>query len=301
MGLEMKTISKRLRDIYFLLGVLSSGTAYAQPLLLPTAPFDTTPPQIATVSVDGTSDPAGHTCCVIAPPSELEVFLLRGQIVVREINGANAVPWIDFVPMNVDANSEFSGETFGTVAGFSNIRTTISGTIEENAIFAQLTIGADGGLPTGQPLVHNISFLPGLTGEWFPTQYLSLYAEAGVRIDFFEEGDLGSSGWRRQDNGLELFVSMEVNGEEEGDFDWWLLMMTEEGDFFHFDLNTGQFEPGLQSTLQGPLVSTPEPISVMPVVHPPNNSVIVFGVDKEPNNQLDLGLFQGTGYTIWFQ
>ena len=300
----MRLTYKLSAHVFFFVGILVSGTVAAQPLALPSAPFDSSAPQIATVSVDGTSDPAGHTCCVIAPPSELEVFLFGGSLVIQEPNGTNAVPWIDLAAMAITGNSEFYGESIGTVAGFSNIKTTVSGTIEENAIFTTFTIGADGGLPTGQPLVHNISILPGLTGEWFPTQYLSLFAQAGLRLDFISQEDIQSAPWPGgPDNGVELFISMEVDEpeEEEGDADWWLLMMSEDGEFYYFDLNTGQFESGLEATFQGPLTDIPEPISVLPVVHPPsNNAIIFFGVDRIPNNQLDLGLLQGTGFTVWF-
>jgi len=271
-----------------------------QPFAPPSAPFDFTAPQIATVTVDGSSDPAGHSCCVIAPPSELEVFLFGGSLVVREPNGANNVPWIDLAAMALNANSEFYGESIGTVAGFSDIKTTVSGTIEQDAIYTTFTIGADGGLPTGQPLTYNLSLFPGLNAEWFQTQYLSFHTQVGISISILSEENLCPVQWPSND-GLEMFVTMEVEDGAEGDADWWLVMLTEDGDFFHFDLETGQFEPGLEATFQGPVMNTPQPISVLPVIYPPtNNTVIVFGVDKNPNGNLDLELLEGTGFTFYF-
>lgn len=279
-------------------------TALGQLITIDQLSTGTTEPQTVVTTIPESADPAGHSCCVIAPPSEMEIFMLEGELVIQEPGGGNSVPWLDFDPMAIDSNLQFTGQNRATVAGFNNILTVISGSITGNSISADVTIGADGGLPSGQPLQYSFFFEPGLKNEWDFANFVSMHAEVGFVFSLIDTTqDFERRIWPAPPlttEGLELFVTMDVEGVE-GDGDWWLVMMSDQGELFSFDATTGRFEPGLKTTHQGLLVDVPEHISVIKdLTLPSDNTTIVFGVDLNPNNELDLDSLYGTARVYYF-
>lgn len=296
----MKPIKFRFLKVFLWATVLAPGIASGQEFTLADLPTGTTDPQEASVEITNTSDPANHSCCVIAPPSLMEIFMQEGELVIRETGGANSVPWLDFDPMAVDSNLQFSSQNRATVAGFSNILTVLTGTISRDSITGQITIGADGGLPTGASLNYDFTLSPIAGTEWFFTNTFSIRAQVGISFALLADQEIPRVQISGPDDALEMFLSIDINGEE-GDADWWIVMLSEDGDFFSFDLATGGFVPGLMPTAQGPLVDVPEPISVLDTLFvPTNNTTIVFGVDRDPNGVVDLDSLQGRGFTFWF-
>ncbi len=275
--------------------LLAPNLLYAQELVLKTG---TTEPEKASVSITKTTDVAGHSCCVIAPPSLIEIFILEGDVVIRENLGGNSVPWLAFDPMAVDSNLEFIGQSRATVAGFSNILTVITGTIYQDRITGQITIGADDGLPTGAPLIHEFTFTP-LTGtEFFITDIgvpeLALQtALGGYSIAEVEVED---------ENGMPpgFSLSLDAGGQGGTDAEWWLVMLIG-GELFSFDINTGLFMPGLTPTYQGPIVDIPEAVRFWEFDIPPGNDLtIFFGLDSILDSLVSEPSLIGTGFHYYF-
>jgi hypothetical protein len=67
-----------------------------------------------------------------------------------------------FVSVDGELNDDgsFYAEGHGTVAGFPNIAVTFEGQFSDGTLSGQYTMGADGGLPTGEPIIY------GLTGTF---------------------------------------------------------------------------------------------------------------------------------------
>ena len=52
---------------------------------------------------------------------------------------------------------------------------------------------SDTGLDNGDTSATDLLFGLGLHGEWFPTQYLSLFGQVGLRIDLYGEDEPGGA------------------------------------------------------------------------------------------------------------
>jgi len=283
--------------------VLASSLLKAQGIPIENLPVlvktGTTEPRQVNLTVTQTSDPAGHSCCVTAPPSLIEIFLIEGDLVFRENQSGNVIPWLDFDPMPIDSNLEFIGQSRATVAGFSNILSVLSGNVTQDGIAGSFTIGADGGLPNGQPIIYDFLLeaaigLGGL-GVVFPTtSYLSisvpLLSTGFVIIDVPVE----------EEKPEDLYILMDAQGGVT-DAEWWLLMLVG-GDLFSFDINSGAFLPGLQPTYQGPTVDIPEPVKFWTFSEsPPEQITFFFGIDFVQNSILDETGLIGTGYVYFYQ
>lgn len=249
----------------------------------------------ASLTVTQTSDPAGHGCCVIAPPNLLEIFLLEGELVFREIGSGNVIPWLDFDPMPVDSNLEFIGQSRATVAGFSNILTVLSGNITQDGIRGTFSIGADGGLPGGQPINYDflIDAVVGLGITLPRSSFLSIHAQVGVSTSIIEVNP-------DDEKPESLYLLME-DGLGGTDAEWWLVMLIG-GDLFSFDVNTGTFVSGLRPTYTGPTLDIVEPIEFWKFTKPNLDSpfTIFFGIDTILDMLVNEPDLIGQGFTFYF-
>ncbi|MEX0964356.1 MAG: hypothetical protein WDZ52_10015 [Pseudohongiellaceae bacterium] len=248
----------------------------------------------ADLTVTQTSDPGGHSCCVTAPPSLIEIFLTEGDLVLREVNNGNVIPWLDFDPAPVDSNLEFITESRATVAGFTNILTVLTGNVTADGIEGRFSIGAGGGLPGGQPINYDFLIESNLTVPF--TSVLALHLEASVPFSLL---DVLTPEEKPQD--LYLLLRDDIKAPEA---DWWLVTLSG-GQIQSFDLETLTFQPGLRPTYQGPTIDIPEPVKFAPFEFgsglPPNSEVTVFfGIDTIQNGVVDEGLLGGIGYTYYF-
>lgn len=249
------------------------------------------------VEVTLVTDPAGHSCCVIAPPSLIEVYLLEGELALDAAIASGAPEWFSFGPMAIDDNFEFSGQSTATVAGFSNVQTTVTGVVEDGFISAKFDIGVGGNLPSGVAITYYTKVVPPTYHElYFARPIGALFGNPlvnGLGVTFEPRGI-------SDDQPIDLAVAMDTGGET-GDADWWLVLLHGD-DFFYFDLTTGQFEPGLQSSFQGPLIDVLEPVQVLNQFNPSftDEFTIVWGTDRTANGTLDIDSFRGNAFEYYF-
>lgn len=93
-------------------------------------------------------DKAGHVTFV-GMPKELIVDIFSGSISIE-----GPAPWVNVYGEYDEDTGSFSAEGTGTVAGFPNIKVTYVGTLDESGVTGEYTMGADGGLPAGEPIVY---------------------------------------------------------------------------------------------------------------------------------------------------
>ena len=254
----------------------------------------TTTPYVVSLTVTQTTDPAGHSCCVTAAPSLIEVFLIEGELVLREVGNGNAIPWLDFDSMPIDSNRDFVGESRATVAGFSNILTVLTGNVTSDGISGRFSIGAGGGLPSGQPINYDFNLFAegGLRVEYPLSSYLALHLESGVGLDILDAPET-------VETPEELFLVLrdDLNAPEA---DWWLVTLSG-GEIRSFDLDTLTFQPGLRPTLQGPTTGIPDPVKFSDFPETQGEEVTVFfGIDTTQNGIVDEAGLIGVGYTFYF-
>jgi hypothetical protein len=127
-------------------------------------------------------DKAGHVR-FIGLPDELWVHIFFGSIHIE-----GDPPWVNVSGDFNEENGFFYATGRGTVAGFPNIAVTFEGTLNEEGVAGELTMGAEGGLPQGEPIVYQVS---GIKMAELPdeasTDVVSPALPAGVRsaIDIF--------------------------------------------------------------------------------------------------------------------
>lgn len=94
-------------------------------------------------------DSAGHADFILMPSNiDLEVF--QSEISIRGPD-----PWVEVNGTLADDGS-FTATGTGTVAGFPNIAVTFEGTLTSDGLAGDYTMGAEGGLPTGQPITYRV-------------------------------------------------------------------------------------------------------------------------------------------------
>jgi|GEM_PF-5752676 len=283
--------------LLLLLVLLLPNFSQAQRIIIDDFPVvlkDATVVVTSELAVTQTSDPGGHSCCVTAPPSLIEIFLTEGDLVLREVDGGSVIPWLDFDPVPVDSNLEFIAESRATVAGFTNILTVLTGNVTADGIEGRFSIGADGGLPGGQPINYDF-LLEAATNIVRPfSSFLAMHVEVGVTISLI---DVAIEEEKPDD--LYLILRDDLNAPEA---DWWLVTLSG-GEIRSFDLNTLTFQPGLRPTYQGPTIDIPEPVGFFSFSQliPSAETTVFFGVDTVQNGILDEDLLIGTGYTYYFQ
>lgn len=99
-------------------------------------------------------DPAGHGPFIAMPN-----FITLEVIVVIEdgtITILGPFPWV-LVSGTIDQLGNFSASGTGTVAGYTNVQVLFEGLLTIDFLEGEYTMGADGGLPTGQAIVYSVS------------------------------------------------------------------------------------------------------------------------------------------------
>ena len=101
------------------------------------------------VTITITLDLSGHDPFIGMPSSmDLEVFQ-------SDITVTGPSPWVE-VTGALQSDGSFSATGRGTVAGFPNIVVTFEGTLTSAGLSGEYTMGAEGGLPTRQPITYHI-------------------------------------------------------------------------------------------------------------------------------------------------
>jgi hypothetical protein len=81
---------------------------------------------------------------------------MRIKIYFSSIHFEGPAPWVNLSGDFNEKDGTFFAEGRGTVAGYPNIAVTYEGTLTENGISGDLTMGAKGGLPQGEPIVYQV-------------------------------------------------------------------------------------------------------------------------------------------------
>ena len=95
-------------------------------------------------------DKAGHIT-FIGMPEDLLINILGGSI---SIEGPH--PWVNVSGDYDEDSGAFSASGTGTVAGFPGIAVTFEGTLDENGVSGEYTMGANGGLPSNEPIRYSV-------------------------------------------------------------------------------------------------------------------------------------------------
>lgn len=254
--------------------------------------------QHVNITITKTTDPANHGCCVTLPPSLIEIYLVDGELALDAAIAENPPAWFDFGTMAIDDNFEFTGQSTATVAGFSNVQSSVTGTIEDGFMRGKFRVGLGGRLPTGNEISFDFTMTPAASGPefYFSRPIGSIFGNPlfnGVGV-YIEPRGIA------EDQPIDLAVAMDTGGET-FDADWWLVLV--HGDeFFSFDVATLEFKPGLQPSLQGPLTDVLDPVQVLNQFTPPfsDEFTIVWGIDRNPNGTVDLDSFSGNGFEYYF-
>jgi len=105
------------------------------------------------VTLSKTTDVAGHGCCILPPPDKISVDIDGTDI---NFSSVSSITWL---PLNgqIDTSGTISMQGTATVAGFSGVTTTFSGSKNNNSITGTFTVGAEGKLPESQPIIYDVS------------------------------------------------------------------------------------------------------------------------------------------------
>jgi hypothetical protein len=115
-----------------------------------TAPLEQT--FLCAVTVD--QDPAGHKSFVGMPEDGLVLQVREGSLIIE-----GPAPWVNVLG-DFNDDGSFSSSGTGTVAGFSDIAVIFEGTVSMQYLEGTYTMGAEGGLPGGQPITYQIQGQP---------------------------------------------------------------------------------------------------------------------------------------------
>lgn len=287
----MKSIISLYLRSFILLLLLVPAIVSAQGIVIKSGVVEET---IFNSTTTKTDDPAGHSCCVWAPTGQVRVGLNNGAITITDSTGGALSGWLDFGPMKVDAQGNFTGESVGPVAGYSNIESIIRGFVTPDEIIAQATVGSNGGLPGGQPIVFDFG-ISGIQGIITPTPYFSMHFETGMSFNIIEEEvDIEA----QIPSGFSLTMDSKGDGT---DAEWWLVMLIG-SDFYSFDINTGTFVPGITPVYQGPLIDAPDPVKFWEFgdTPKPQDFTIFFGVDYQLDSVVNEDSLIGTGHHFYY-
>jgi hypothetical protein len=101
-----------------------------------------------------TMDECGHEMFVDLGPTEDVVVTVDGFNITIEILGT---PGLGPVVGSIDGNGNFTASGTATVAGYPNISVEWVGTFDGASITGTLTLGSDGNLPNGCPIVYAVT------------------------------------------------------------------------------------------------------------------------------------------------
>ncbi|OGA19724.1 MAG: hypothetical protein A3H32_20190 [Betaproteobacteria bacterium RIFCSPLOWO2_02_FULL_63_19] len=222
------------------------------------------PPPTETFSIF--SDPAGHSCCVDVPPSTLDISLGAFAGATLSINGSAS-----WMPLSgtIGSDGTFSLTGSGTVAGFSNVSSSFTGSVTNTGYSGKVTVGTQGEL-YGTPISWNVTITD-------PT----VAARPAVRMNGFRHDYAALAS-----DLLRLSVSMKAAAQAGPSVDWWMVTVGPAG-VFYFDLAAMSWKSGLVPTYTGPLGDLP--FFALPYLNLSAGTYdIYFGFDTVPNGSLDM-------------
>jgi len=222
------------------------------------------PPPTATIT--GLDDSANHSCCVTPPPDDL-IIETEGSAV----NVTGTAPWL---PMTgTITGGSFSASSIATVAGFSNVSNTFTGTTTATGHSGTLTLGANGEL-FNVPISYNLDLTNG--GDTPVTT-------AVVRANGFRHQYRHAHGKL-----LRLGIGLTAADKEGQPGDWWMVYGGSDG-FHYLDLATNDWQNGVAPSFTGPAASFPH-IGLDTALGDlaQGNYTFYFGFDAVPDGQLNL-------------
>lgn len=223
-------------------------------------------------------DPAGHQSFVDNPPAQIGLDLKSGLLTFQ--GGAS---WL---PLVLTINGEtMSGSNTATVAGFSNISNTITATVNEKTIDATITLGANGGLPQGQPISFDVRLTSEEAWGWIQGVPVPAPLSTSIRANGFRGNFTTSAA-----DPLSIGVSLEPGAQEGTNADWWIVAQSGELTAY-YDLAVSNWVIGpLVPSRQEPLASiTSETLFRAPgSALPAGEYTFYFGVDTQMNGVLDV-------------
>ena len=244
------------------------------------------PPQVS-FFIPGTNtdllkvtDPAGHSCCAEFPPSALDLLFENGIVILKAITGAN-VPWLP-MSLNLDDAGALSGNNTATVAGFGGIHNTITGQVGQDKITAQITLGKNGGLPQGEPIISDLNITPNEPWPWTlkdPEPEL----RPAVRVNGFRETHRLNAG-----EPVSISVSLQPGTSTET-AEWWLVVEAGDGVYYSFDAASETWVPGINPVIISPAMAlNPTNLYTFKDGLPSGSYRIHFGLDNHVNGIPDL-------------
>lgn len=227
--------------------------------------------QLEVVDVD---DPDGHSCCVKPPPSLVSLLFKDGKITIED--QLSATPWLPFIVIIDLVAATFEGTETSTVAGFQNVESTMSGSVSEQKLTAQISLGSSGGLPGGKPITYTVEITPEDGWPW-----LAGDMETALRIN-------GVRGSHTVAAGEAISIGVSINqGASSGEGEWFIVAQS--GDqTFSLNLDTGSWLPGLNPAKSGAIENVAnEGVFTLTAGLPPGEYTFYFGVDTNVNGSVD--------------
>ena len=96
-------------------------------------------------------DPAGHSQYIRLQLSQLTLVTSADEVAIVAPS-----PWVN-MSGTISDNGIFTMSGQGTVAGYPNILSTMSGTFQNNNLDGDLIMGGDGKLPSGQSITYHVT------------------------------------------------------------------------------------------------------------------------------------------------
>jgi len=188
--------------------------------------------------------------------------------------------YLMFDDISIDSEGNLEGENSATVAGFSNVSSTISGQILPTHIEATLTIGANEELPGGEPLIYELEFVPDAPWPWTLVPVTPELSPAITVNGMRGEHTVGLG------DPIALGLSM-IQGDQSGPRDWWIAAQSEDL-LLTFDLESGNWTGEVKPTYSGDLFDLPQTTFFQSLEGLPAGDYTFYAGVDPMNGQLDL-------------
>ena len=223
----------------------------------------------------GTNDPSNHSCCVTPPPGAVDVNV-TGNTISLDTGG---IPWLPF-SFDVQEDGTFSSTNTTTVAGFSNVTNSISGSVQADKLIVEVSLGSAGGLPGGDPIIYSLEVAPDDPWPWASSVGPGELRPA-IRANGFRDNLTLAQG-----EPFSLGVSLDPEPAS-GPAELWVVAQA--GDqIFSFDAASSVWMPGILPAATSEFMPIDNQIMFSsPDGLPPGGYTFYFGVDDAPNGQID--------------